>query len=130
MISFVNSWAFPVVEAAHLCGVALFAGSTVLVDAQRLGWNPTRQPADELERLLKPWSHAGLGILILTGAAMLVADWSRYRHNPAVAVKMAVVLLGFVSLLAPKRSKVALIASLAVWTGVVLAARAIADFDV
>ncbi|HXP85791.1 MAG TPA: hypothetical protein VN841_13790 [Bryobacteraceae bacterium] len=125
-----NSWAFPVIEAVHLLGVALFVGATVFVDLRKLGWNVTRQSASELERFFKPWSHAGLAILLTTGPLMLIADWDRYRHNPAVGVKLALVALGLISTFTARRSKTTLIASLALWTGVVLAARAIADFDV
>jgi hypothetical protein len=125
-----NSWAFPVIEAAHLCGVALFAGATVFTDLRRLGWSLTRLSAGDLERCFKRWSHAGLAILLTTGLLMLWADWDRYRHNPAVGLKLALVVLGLCSYFTARRSKIALVASLALWTAVVLAARAIADFDV
>jgi uncharacterized membrane protein len=125
-----NSWAFPVIEVVHLCGVALLVGATVFVDLRRLGLSVARQSAIELDRIFKPWSHAGLALLLTTGPLMLFADWSRYRHNPAVGVKMALLAPALISLFAPRRNKVALIVSLTLWTAVVFAARAIADFDV
>lgn len=125
-----NSWAFPVIEAVHLCGVAVLVGATVFVGLRRLGLSVARQPANELERLFKPWSHSGLAILFITGPVMLFADWSRYRHNPAVGMKMALLAPALISLFAPRRNKLALIVSLSLWTAVVLAARAIADFDI
>lgn len=112
-----------------MCGVAVFAGATILVDLRRLGVRVTGQAADEIERIFKPWSHAGLTVLLATGALMLAGDWDRYRHNPAVGVKLGLVALGLISYFLPRRNKVALIVSLAVWTIVVLAAKAIADFD-
>lgn len=125
-----NSWAFPVVEAAHLAGVALFAGTIILADFRRLGLDITRQSDRELDRLFKPWAHTGLTILLATGALMAISDWDRYRRNPAFSIKMALVVLALISYLAPRRSKTTSILSLALWTCVVLAARAIADFDI
>ena len=88
-----------------------------------------KQSGDELGRIFKPWAHSGLAVLIATGAVMTLADWERYRRNPAFTVKMAFALLALVSYFLPRRQKWIAVASLALWTAVVLAARAIADFD-
>jgi uncharacterized membrane protein len=125
-----NSWAFPVIEAAHLSGVALFAGTILFADLRRLGLSVARQSAEELDRIFKPWAHGGLAILLTTGALMWFADWERYRHNPAFAVKMALAVAALISYFVPRRHGAIAIASLVLWTGVVLAARAIADFDI
>ncbi len=125
-----NSWAFPVIEAAHLCGVALLAGTILLADLRRLGLGVARQPAEELDRVFKPWAHSGLAILLTTGAVMWFADWGRYRSNPAFGVKMALAALALISYFTPRRHKAIALVSLVLWTGVVLAARAIADFDI
>jgi uncharacterized membrane protein len=125
-----NSWAFPVIEAAHLSGVALFAGTVLLADLRRLGLDVTRQTGEELDRLFKPWAHSGLAILLATGTSMWFADWERYRHNPAFGVKMMLTVLALASYFVPRRNKAIAILSLVLWTGVVLAARAIADFDI
>ncbi len=46
-----NSWAFPVIEAAHLFGVALLAGTILLADLRTLGWAVARQTGDELDKV-------------------------------------------------------------------------------
>jgi len=129
-----NSWAFPVIEAIHLCGVAIFVGSILFLDARRLNRGAETGSIAASERvlrpLLKPWTHAGLATILLTGAVMLASDWERYRHNPAVGVKLGLVALGLISYFAPRRNRFALMLSLALWTLVVLAAKAIADFDI
>jgi hypothetical protein len=81
---------------------------------------------------LKPWTHAGLAAMLLTGAAMFFSDTTRYLHNPAFRVKVAllVVTLGAHFTLRRSGTRVAAVLSLVLWTSVVLAARAIADFDV
>jgi len=125
-----NSWVFPVVEAIHLAGVAMFAGTIIFADLRRLGWNIAQQSGEELDRLFKPWAHSGLAILLATGVLMTSADWDRYRRNPAFSMKMGILVLALISYFAPRRRKLFVFASLVLWTAVVLAARAIADFDI
>lgn len=125
-----NSWAFPVIESIHLAGVALLAGIAVLCDLRRLGLAVSPQPAAELNAVFRPWAHSGLGLLLITGALMTLADWQRYRTNPAFSVKMGLVVLALGSYFLKRKSKASAIASLFLWTAVVLAARAIADFDI
>jgi hypothetical protein len=117
-------------EATHLCGVALFAGTVVFADLRRLGADVSRLTAEELDRVFKPWAHSGLALLLGTGALMAFADWERYRHNPAFGVKIGLVALALISYFVPRRGQWTAVASLVLWTGVVLAARAIADFDI
>jgi hypothetical protein len=130
MVPLKNSWAFPVIEAAHLSGVALLAGTILFTDLRRLGAGIAPQTSAELDRIFKPWAHSGLAILLATGALMGFADWERYRLNPAFGVKMALAVLALISYFVPRRHKAIAIVSLVLWTGVVLAARAIADFDI
>ncbi len=125
-----NSWAFPVIEAAHLFGVALFAGTILFADLRRVGFRIASQGGEELDRIFRPWARSGLAILVATGALMSLADWERYRRNPAFAFKMALVAPALISYFVPRRHKAIAIISLILWTSVVLAARAIADFDI
>src|SRR5689334_4102778 len=79
-----NSWVFPVVESIHVIGLAAFVGTIVLEDLRTLG----RKIPDA--RRLKAWTHAGLAVMLLTGAAMFLSDSARYLHNPAFQVKIAI----------------------------------------
>src|SRR5690242_12825863 len=130
MLPLKNSWAFPVIEATHLAGMALLAGAVILTDLRRLGWAVTEKAAGELDRIFKPWAHSGLAILLVTGGLMTVADWDRYRRNPAFWVKLGLVVPAVAFYFVPRQSKAPAIASLICWTAVILAARAIADFDI
>ena len=123
---FENSWLFPAVESIHVIGLAAFVGTVVLADLRTLG---LRFP--DTQRL-KPWTRFGLAAMLLTGAAMFLADTMRYLHNPAFRVKMALLVLALVAhfTLHRRGTRFAAIFSLVVWTCVVLAARAIIDFDV
>jgi hypothetical protein len=121
-----NSWIFPVVESIHVIGLAAFVGPIVLDDLRTLG---LKIPDTSH---LKLWTHAGLAVMLLTGAAMFLSDTTRYWHNPAFQVKVAllVVALAVHFTLHRRGTRFTAILSLLLWTSVVLAARAIADFDV
>ena len=75
---------------------------------------------------------AGLAVMLLTGAAMFFSDTTRYLHNPAFQVKVALLVVALAAhfTLHRRGTRFAAVLSLALWTCVVLAARAIADFDV
>jgi hypothetical protein len=120
-----NSWIFPVVESIHVIGLAAFVGTIVLEDLQKLGFKiPDTHH-------LKVWTHAGLAAMLLTGAVMFLSDTARYLHNPAFRVKVALLVLALVAhfTLHRRGTRFTAVLSLTLWACVVLAARAIADFD-
>ena len=69
--------------------------------------------------------------MLLTGAAMFFSDPTRYQHNPAFRIKLSLlgVTLSTYGLLHRRRTRFTAVLSLILWTCVVLASRAIADFD-
>jgi hypothetical protein len=124
-MTFENSWLFPVIESIHVMGLAAFVGTIVLADLHTLGAIPDTGPFTR-------WTHAGLAVMLATGAAMFFSDTSRYLHNPAFHVKVALLVLTLVAHFTLRRrgTRFTAILSLILWSSVVLAARAIADFDV
>jgi len=120
-----NSWIFPAVESIHVIGLAAFVGTIVLDDLRTLGLTIPNT------RHLRVWTYAGLAVMLLTGAAMFLSDATRYWHNPAFQVKVAILVLALASHFTLRRSgtRFAAVVSLTLWTCVVLASRAIADFD-
>jgi len=121
-----NSWVFPVIESIHVIGLAAFVGTIVLDDLRTLGLRVSDT------RRLTPWTHAGLAAMLLTGAAMFFSDIARYLHNPAFQVKVALLIVALAAhfTLHRRKTRFAAVTSLTLWTCVVLASRAIADFDV
>jgi hypothetical protein len=113
-------------------GLALLVGCIALLD-----WLLLRQrDAREADRALKAWSHAGLAVVFLTGPAMYFADPARYQGNAAFRVKMVLLLAALAFHFTVHRravqqgqGRMTAAISLALWTCVVLAGRAIADFD-
>lgn len=120
-----NTWLFPALEAVHLVGLALLVGTIALGDARVLGWLPPGAPLAAHTRL-------GLWLTLATGALLFAANVERYVRNPAFLVKM-ILLCGAVWVhyrWRPQRTRASAACSLAMWTLVSLAARAIIDFDV
>jgi len=124
-MTFENSWLFPVIESIHVMGLAAFVGTIVLADLHTLGVIPDTGP-------LTRWTHGGLAVMLATGAAMFFSDTSRYLHNPAFHVKLTILLVALTAHFTLRRrgTRFTAILSLVLWSAVVLAARAIADFDV
>jgi len=124
-MTFENSWLFPVIESIHVMGLAAFVGTIALADLHTLGAIPDTGK-------LTPWTHAGLAVMLVTGAAMFFSDTARYLQNPAFHVKLAILLVALAAHFTLRRrgTRFTAILSLVLWSAVVLAARAIADFDV
>jgi hypothetical protein len=86
-------WAYPLVNAAHLLGVALLVGGVVPLDARLLGaWRTV--PADGLWRVLTRTAGAGLALAVGTGALLFSVKATAYARSPWFLVKMAVVAAG------------------------------------
>jgi hypothetical protein len=134
---------FPVIQSVHIIGLTLLVGTICLVDLRLLGLGMRSHPVGELASRLAPWTSSGLLTVVVTGPVLFGADLSRYLNNPAFVLKMgllAVALAAHFTLhrsvvrqaatLRPGRQRLAAILSLMLWSSVVLAGRAIADFDI
>lgn len=119
-----NTWVFPAVEALHLIGMALFLGPVFLADLGALGAVPRLGTAGP--------DRAALALVLLTGVALLAANPERYARNPAFAVKLGLLVLAFAAHATLRRrgTRAAAALSLALWSLVILASRAVIDFDV
>ncbi len=126
-----DTWLFPVIQSIHLVGLTVLVGTVALVDFSRLGLGIRRIPASEVARRLTPWTTAGLITVFATGPLMFWSDWTRYVKNPAFLVKMALLVAAFaIHRTTAPNGKRAAVLSLVIWSCVVLAGRAIADFDI
>lgn len=130
-------WAFPVVESLHFIGFAFLIGTIAIVDLRLLGLGMRRQPAGQLEAELRPWTWAGLAIMLITGPLMFSADAVRYYVNPSFRIKITCLALAIVynftlHRMAARSEKpglagiLAACVSLALWTSVLGAGRMIA----
>lgn len=138
-----ESWLFPVIQSVHIIGLTLLVGTISLVDLRLLGLGMRRHAVSDLAAALASWTSVGLLTVLVTGPLLFGSDIARYRSNPAFLLKMALLALALAShftlhrsvvrvdvVSAPARQKVTAMISLILWSGVVLAGRAIADFDI
>ena len=138
-----QSLLFPVLQSIHILGLVVLVGTISLIDFRLLGLAIRGFKVSELTSQLAPWTTAGLLTVLATGPLLFGADVTRYLINPAFVLKMALLataLLVHFTLhhratsedrrMSHTLRRVAAAVSLILWIGVVLAGRAVADFDI
>jgi uncharacterized membrane protein len=132
-----HEWAFPVVQSLHFIGFALSIGTIAIVDFRLLGLGMRRQQAAEIAADLKPWTLAGLAVMLITGPLMFSTDAVTYHYNPSFQFKMSCLMLALLfhftlhrrairSDVSPNAARLAGAVSLLLWTAVVAGGRMIA----
>ena len=132
-----SPWLFPVIESAHLLGLALLGGSILVVDFRLLGLGLKDQDVAELARDARPWMIAALVVMISTGLPLFLSEPIKCYYSTAFWIKMTTlpVALAFaftvrwrVTLAAPvrntaRRQKLVGALSVALWFTVAAAGR-------
>jgi hypothetical protein len=91
-------WAYPLVNAGHLLGVALLIGAIVPLDLRILGMWPT-VPLPPLWRVLTRMAVIGLGLAGVCGALLFMTRAAAYVGEGLFVAKMIVVATGIVNAL-------------------------------
>lgn len=138
------TWIIPTVQTIHILCVAAVFSSVLMVDLRLLGISQRSQPLPAVTGRFLSWIGYFLGILLLTGALLIIGEPERSLLNPAFGLKMAMLLavIGVTLLIVrPLRgnagfwdassgrqaaARVIAIVSLALWTGIIFAGRWIA----
>lgn len=85
-----STWLYPLVNAAHIFGVALLVGAIMPLDLRRLGlWASV--PAAALSRILTPMAITGLLIAAGAGALLFSTRASEYVASDLFLTKMLLV---------------------------------------
>jgi hypothetical protein len=92
-------WLYPLVNLAHLLGIALLVGAIAALDLRLLGFWPDT-PIAALARTTVPVAAAGLALAILTGPALFVVRVAEYVENPFLWTKFGAVGVGLANLAA------------------------------
>lgn len=86
-------WSYPLVNAAHILGVALLIGSIVPLDLRLLGaWGSV--PLAPMWRVLTRTAGAGLILAMVFGALLFITRATEYSASNLFIAKMVVVGLG------------------------------------
>jgi hypothetical protein len=136
-------WLYPVVEIVHIMGIVLLVGSAVMFDLRLLGLSP-RLPVAAMARHLLPWARLGLGVVAPTGVLMFTAHATEFAANPAFQLKLALIAAACLNAAVfhrwpfrtvrawdvqqapPPAARLAAVASLVLWAGVISCGRLLA----
>ena len=125
-----STWLFPLIEAVHLVGFGLTAGTVLIVDLRLLGAGLSRQPAAQLWASVRPWLIGSIGLMIVSGTLLFLSEAVKCYYSYAFWVKMTCLVLAlafaftvrqYVVRTAPDRAlqgRLTAIASLGLWFGV------------
>ena len=137
-------WTFDITETIHTLGIILVAGTIMLVDLRLLGLGLRREPVSHVVSRVVPWTLSGFGLMFLTGGWLFSAEATKLYHSPAFRIKMVLLSLAGLNALifhltiyrrsaewdgmpvAPMRARLAGLASLVLWIGIIAAGRSIA----
>lgn len=97
-------WVYPLVNLAHLLGIALLVGAIAALDLRLLGFWPDT-PVAALARATVPVAGAGLALALATGPALLTVRATEYAENPFLWAKFGAVAVGLANLVALHRSR-------------------------
>jgi hypothetical protein len=105
-----STWGVPIIGAIHVLAIAWFGGAALVQDSQ-----------------LRRFRWIGLSILTFTGALLFWSQPLRLYYSQFFRVKMFfLVLIGITALLPARHARLAMVVSLVLWAGVILASRGIA----
>ena len=132
-------FAYPLVNALHIIGIALLFGSIVALDLRILGWRQDAGPAEAFTRLLVPVAIGGLLIAIPTGLLLFSTDARAYAAAPLFQAKVVLIAIAIGNALwlriaerrgAMTRSRAASAgaASILLWLGAIVLGRLVGYF--
>ena len=91
-----STWLFPLIEAVHLVGLGLTAGTVLMVDLRLLGAGLSRQPAAQLWASVRPWLLGSLGLMVVSGTLLFLSEAIKCYYSYAFWVKMTCLFLALV----------------------------------
>ncbi len=98
-----SPWTYPVVNLAHILGIATLFGSVLVVDLALVGaWRRTSLPS--LADAAAPVARAGFLLAATTGIALLASNATEYRGNPFFMIKFPIIAIALANAMAINRS--------------------------
>ena len=134
-------WLWPVLEILHFIGLSLMFGSLLIIDLRLLGM--LRMLESGAVQRLTPMVWCGFCINLATGSLFFIGDPMRYSVNIGFRLKMLLILLAGLNMVAyhlqvrpllsgwgslsstNATTRLVALASLLIWTGVLLLGRLI-----
>lgn len=141
-----SDWAFPIVESVHVLALTLMVGTVALVDLRLLGVAFTRVRVSDVAGQLLPLTWIGFAVMAASGLALFASEAVRLAGNAAFQLKLVLLVLAGLNPLIfhatiyrhvatweraptiPRRVKISALASLILWSGIIVCGRMIAYF--
>ena len=139
-----STWAYPLLETAHVIGLGLLFGAVFVLDLRLMGVGRVL-PLSPLARHLLPWVWAGFFVNLVSGSLLFISDAAEFFANTAFRIKIALIVLAGLNAAyfhirayryavevdpaqhnIPRASIVAALVSITLWIGVITAGRMIA----
>ena len=128
----VSAWLFPGIEAVHLLGLVVIAAAVLVVDMRLLGVGLQDHPVAQLARDAQPWLVGSLGVMLITGVLLFLAEAIKCYYSFPFWVKMACLALAILFTFTVRRkvvfsdearvgplwSKLTALTSVGLWAGV------------
>ena len=87
-----HAFAYPLLEALHIVGIAMLLGSLLLIELRVWGFGAAL-PVEPLARLALPLTLAGFALAATTGSLMFASQPGDLIANRVFVVKMGLVML-------------------------------------
>jgi hypothetical protein len=134
---------FPLLESAHVLGLALVFGTILVIDLRLLGIASAQRPFQRMASDILKWTWAGFALSTVTGALMFITNAPVYYHNFYFRMKMLLLVLSGVNMLAfeltvgrtihnwgdnasaPRPGRVAAVLSITMWIAIIFMGRLI-----
>jgi peptidoglycan/LPS O-acetylase OafA/YrhL len=132
---------FPLIESAHVIGLAMVFGTIAIVDLRLLGIASTRRPFSKIASDIMKWTWAAFVVTVVTGLLMFITNAAVYYHNTSFRWKMALLACAGINMLifertaarsvgqwdrnaaAPRAGRTAAAVSLVLWIGIIFLGR-------
>ena len=137
-------FAFPLLEAVHVIGLAIVFGTVAIVDLRLLGLASLDRPFGRLAGDTLKWTLGGFVVAAVTGALMFITNATVYFHNVYFRAKVVLLVLAALNALVfeltarrtvaewdaapaspPPLARAVATLSLVIWIGVIVTGRMI-----
>lgn len=134
----ITTWAIPAIQTVHILALSTLFGCALLLALRFMGRGLASEPLQGLSGRITPLIWKLLGLLLLSGALLIIAEPGRTITNPAFYLKMTMLLVACAltlwlsgaarrGLTHPSGLQVAAAAStMLLWSGIIIAGRFIA----
>lgn len=139
-----SSYMFPLVEGTHVLALAFSVGTVIWFDMRLLGVWMRHRPVSRVFGDLKPWMVGGFAVMFVTGALLFISLATSVYVHPYFRIKMLLLALAGLNVAVytvtidrrrhewdnaptpPLHARIAGLASLLLWAGVIAAGRIMA----